>query len=51
MLRAKQLNKLEKEEDLGILIRFVKQYIKGCNNTAIKRYFLMDKLYTLTKLY
>jgi hypothetical protein len=47
MPRAKWLNKLEDKEDLGILTRFKERYIKGCYNTAIIRYFLTDKLYTL----
>jgi len=51
ILRAKWLTKLEEEEDLGILTRFKKQYIKGCYNIVIKRYFLTDKLYILKGLY
>ena len=50
-LRAKWLDKLEQEEDLGILTRFVERHTKGCNNTAIKRYFLINRLYILTELY
>jgi len=50
MPRAKWLSNLE-EEDLGVLTYFVKRYTKGCNNTAIKRYFLIDRLYILTELY
>ena len=51
MLRVKQLNELEEEEDLGVLTRFAEQYTKGCNDAAIKRYFLIDRLYTLIELY
>ena len=50
-LRAKWLNKLEQEEDLGILTKFIEQYTKGYNKAVIKRYFFMDRLYILTKLY
>jgi len=50
-LRAKWLDKLEQEENLGIPTRFKKRYTKGCYNTAIIRYFLMDKPYTLNQLY
>ena len=51
MLKAKWLTKLEEEEDLGILTRFKKRYTKGYYNTVIKRYFLINRLYILTKLY
>ena len=51
ILRAKQLNKLEQKEDLEILIRFAEWYIKGYNDIAIKRCFLIDRLYILTELY
>jgi hypothetical protein len=47
MPRAKWLNKLENEEDLGILTRFKERYIKGYYNIAIIRYFLIDELYIL----
>ena len=47
-LKAKQLDKLEQEEDLT---RFKERHTKGCYNTAITRYFLIDKLYTLNQLY
>ena len=50
-LKVKWLNELEIEEDLEVLTRFAEQYTKGCNNAAIKRYFLIDRLYTLTELY
>jgi len=50
-LRAKWLTKLEQEEDLGILTRFKERYIKGCHDIAIRRYFLINKLYTLKGLY
>ena len=46
-LRAKWLTKLENKEDLGISTRFKEQYIKGCYDIVIRRYFLIDKLYTL----
>jgi len=51
ILRAKWLTKLEEEEDLGILTRFEERYTKGCNDTVIRRYFLMDRAYTLKELY
>ena len=51
MLRVKWLNKLEQEEDLGILTRFKEWYIKGCYNAVIRRYFLINKLYILKELY
>ena len=51
MLRVKQLTKLEKDKDLGILTRFKEQYTKGYYNAVIKRYFLIDRLYNLIKLY
>ena len=51
MPRVKQLDKLEQEEDLGILTRFKERYTKGCYNIVIIRYFLTDKLYTLNQLY
>ena len=47
MPRAKQLNKLENKEDLGILTRFEERYIKGYYNIVIIRYFFMDELYIL----
>jgi len=49
--RAKWLTELEEEENLGILTRFQERYIKGCYKVVIKRYFLTDRLYTLSKLY
>ena len=49
--RAKQLTKLEEEEDLEILTRFKERYIKGCYNIVIRRYFLTGKPYTLQQLY
>jgi len=51
MLRAKWLDKLEQEEDLGIPTRFAERHTKGYNNAVIKRYFLINRLYILTKLY
>ena len=51
MLRAKQLNKLEEKEDLGVPTRFAERHTKGCNDAAIKIYFLIDRLYILTELY
>ena len=51
MLRAKWLTKLEKDKDLEILTRFKERYIKDCYNIVIKKYFLIDRLYILTKLY
>jgi len=42
---------LEEEENLGILTRFQEQYIKGYYEAVIKRYFLTDRSYTLSKLY
>jgi hypothetical protein len=51
MPRAKWLNELEDKENLGILTRFKKRYIKGCYNIVITRYFLIDELYILTQLY
>ena len=51
MLRVKQLTKLEIDKDLGIPTRFKEQYTKGCHNAVIKRYFLIDRLYNLIKLY
>jgi len=50
-LRAKWLSDLEDKEDLGVLTYFIERHTKGCNNAAIKRYFLMDKSYTLIELY
>jgi len=49
--KAKWLTELEEEENLGILTRFQERYIKGCYEAVIKRYFLTDRLYTLSKLY
>ena len=51
MLRVKWLTKLEEDKDLGIPIRFKEQYTKGYYNAVIKRYFLIDRLYTLIELY
>src|ERR1700733_12632946 len=51
MLRVKWLTKLEEDKDLGILTRFKERYTKGCYNTVIKRYFFIDRLYNLIKLY
>jgi len=50
-LKAKWLEKLEQEEDLDILTRFKEKYTKGYYNTAIIRYFLIDRPYTLNQLY
>jgi hypothetical protein len=47
MPRAKWLNKLEDEEDLGILTRFEERYTKGYYNIVMTRYFLIDEPYTL----
>jgi len=47
MPRVKWLNKLEQEEDLGILTRFEERHTKGCYDVVITRYFLTDRLYTL----
>jgi hypothetical protein len=49
--RAKWLEELEEEEDLGVPTRFAERHIKGCNDAAMKRYFLTDRSYTLTELY
>jgi Retrotransposon gag protein/Zinc knuckle len=49
--RAKWLNELEEEENLGVPTRFAERHTKGCNDAAMKRYFLTDKSYTLTELY
>jgi hypothetical protein len=49
--RAKWLNKLEDEEDLGIPTRFEKRHIKGYHDVVIIRYFFTDEPYTLTQLY
>ena len=51
MLRAKWLIKLEENKDLGILTRFKEQHTKGYYNAVIKRYFLINRLYILIKLY
>ena len=51
MLRVKQLTELEEDKDLGIPTRFKKRYTKGCYNAAIKRYFLINKVYILIELY
>ena len=51
MPRAKWLNELEEEENVGVLTRFVERYTKGCNKVVIKRYFLKDRLYILIELY
>jgi len=51
MSRVKWLDKLEQEEDLGILTRFEERYTKGYYNMAITRYFLIDRLYILNQLY
>jgi hypothetical protein len=48
MSRVKWLNKLEDKENLGILTRFKKRYIKGCYDIVIIKYFLTDEPYTLT---
>ena len=50
IFRAKQLNKLKLEEDLGILIKFAERYIKGYNNLVIKRQ-IIGRLYILSKSY
>ena len=50
-LKAKQLDKLEQEEGLGILTRFAERYTKGCSNAVIKKYFFTNRSYILTKLY
>jgi len=42
---------LEEEENLGILTRFQERHIKGYYKAVIKRYFLTDRLYILSKLY
>jgi len=42
---------LEEEENLGIPTRFQERHTKGCYKVVIKRYFLTDRLYTLSKLY
>jgi len=49
--RAKWLEELEQEENLGVPTRFKERHIKGYNNAAITRYFLKEKSYTLTELY
>ena len=51
ILRAKWLTELEEEENIRVLTRFIKRYTKGCNKVAIKRYFLKDRLYTVSELY
>ena len=51
MLKVKWLTKLEEDKDLEILTRFKEQYTKGCYNVVIKRYFFIDRLYTLIELY
>ena len=51
MVEAKWFIKLEEDKDLGILTRFKEQYTKGCYNTVIKRYFLINRLYILIELY
>jgi hypothetical protein len=49
--RAKWLNELEDEEDLGIPTRFEERHTKGCHDAAMTRYFFTDEPYTLTQLY
>jgi len=49
--RAKWLTELEDKENLGILTRFQERHTKGCHEVVIKRYFLTDRSYTLSKLY
>ena len=49
--RVKWLNKLEEEENVRVLTRFVERYTKGYNKVVIKRYFLKDRLYILIELY
>ena len=51
MLRVKWLTKLKEDEDLEILTKFKERHTKGYYNAAIKRYFLIDRLYNLTELY
>ena len=51
MPRVKWLNKLEEEENVGVLTRFVERHTKGYNKAVIKRYFLKDRLYILIELY
>ena len=51
MLKVKWLTKLEEEKDLEILTRFKEQHTKGYYNAVIKRYFLINRLYTLIELY
>jgi hypothetical protein len=49
--RAKWLNELEQEEDLGIPTRFEERHTKGCHDAAMTRYFLKDKPNTIKQLY
>jgi hypothetical protein len=49
--RAKWLNELEEEENVGVPTRFAERHTKGCDEAAMKRYFLKDRSYTLTELY
>jgi hypothetical protein len=49
--RAKWLTELEEEEDIGIPTRFAERHTKGCDEAAMKRYFLKDRSYTLNELY
>ena len=51
MPKVKWLNKLEDEENVRVLTRFIERYTKGYNKAVIVRYFLKDKLYILNKLY
>ena len=51
MLRVKQLTKLEEDKELEIPTRFKKRHTKGYYNAVIKRYFLINRLYNLIKLY
>ena len=49
--KAKWLTELEEEENLGIPTRFQERHIKGYHKAAMKRYFLTNRSYTLSKLY
>jgi hypothetical protein len=49
--RAKWLEELEQEEDLGAATRFAERNIGKCHETAVGRYFLKDHPMTLTQVY
>ena len=50
-LRAKWLQELKQEENIIILPRFKKRYIKSYYKVALRRYYIKDKPIILTIVY